>query len=65
MIHVGHADEAPDFPAAAKTALENQQLRTNVRRATDVIRAKRALVVGETSRLAGAARVRHNRSRRT
>ncbi|MEO7274145.1 MAG: LutB/LldF family L-lactate oxidation iron-sulfur protein [Vicinamibacterales bacterium] len=49
MIHVGHAEDAPDFPAAAKTALANQQLRTNVRRATDVIRAKRALVVGETT----------------
>ena len=49
MIHVGHAEDAPDFPEAAKSALANQQLRANVRRATDVIRAKRALVVGETS----------------
>ena len=49
MIHVGHADEAAAFPEAAKAALANQQLRTNVRRATDVIRAKRALVVGETT----------------
>src|SRR3954451_20027843 len=47
MIHVGHADDAPDFPEAARSALANQQLRANVRRATDVIRGKRALVVGE------------------
>jgi len=49
MIHVGHAEDAPAFPEAAKSALANQQLRANVRRATDVIRAKRALVVGETN----------------
>jgi L-lactate dehydrogenase complex protein LldF len=49
MIHVGHADEAPDFPDAARAALGNLQLRTNVRHATDVIRGKRAIVVGETT----------------
>jgi L-lactate dehydrogenase complex protein LldF len=49
MIHVGHAAEAPAFPKAAKTALSNEQLRANVRRATDVIRSKRAAVVGETA----------------
>ena len=32
---------------AAKTALSDVQLRTNVRHATDVIQAKRARVVGE------------------
>ncbi len=48
MIHVGHADEAPEFPDAARIALSNQQLRSNVRHATDVIRGKRAAVVGET-----------------
>ena len=47
MIRVGHAAEAPEFPEAARLALSNQQLRTNVRRATDVIRGKRAAVVGE------------------
>jgi len=38
---------APTFPMAAKTALGDVQLRTNVRHATDVIQAKRARVVGE------------------
>src|SRR5689334_13406829 len=49
MIHVGRADEAPPFPEAAKDALANRQLRANVKRATDVIRGKRALVVGESA----------------
>ena len=48
MIHVGHSDSAPSFQEAAKTALGNAQLRGNVRHATDVIRGKRSLVVGET-----------------
>lgn len=38
---------APSFPMAAKTAMENTQLRKNVRHATEVIQAKRARVVGE------------------
>ena len=49
MIRVGHADEAPPFPEAARTALGNAQLRRNVRHATDVIRGKRSVVVGETA----------------
>jgi len=49
MIRVGDAANAPDFPEAAKHALGNAQLRRNVRHATDVIRGKRALVVGETA----------------
>ncbi len=49
MIHVGRSEEAPAFPDAAREALSNQQLRTNVRHATDVIRGKRAMVVGETA----------------
>jgi L-lactate dehydrogenase complex protein LldF len=48
MIRVGDAATAPDFPEAARDALGNAQLRRNVRHATDVIRGKRALVVGET-----------------
>lgn len=48
MIRVGNAADAPDFPDAAKRALANPQLRRNVRHATDVIRGKRAIVVGET-----------------
>lgn len=48
MIRISDAAAAPDFPTAAKTALANTQLRRNVRHATDVIRAKRAVVVGET-----------------
>jgi L-lactate dehydrogenase complex protein LldF len=47
MIRVGDAARAPDFPAAARESLANAQLRRNVRHATDVIRAKRALVVAE------------------
>ncbi len=35
------------FPKAAKAALADAQLRTNLRRATNTIRAKRAAVVGE------------------
>ena len=46
-IRVGKTANAPDFPAAAKTALKNDQLRRNVRYATDVIRNKRALRVDE------------------
>ena len=49
MIRVGDAARAPDFATAAKGSLANAQLRRNVRHATDVIRGKRALVVGETS----------------
>jgi L-lactate dehydrogenase complex protein LldF len=44
---VGHAAEAPKFPAAAKKLIGNTQLRHNVRHATDVIRNKRAKVVAE------------------
>jgi L-lactate dehydrogenase complex protein LldF len=47
MIRVGHAAEAPAFPAAAKPLLANAQMRGNVRHATDVIRSKRAIVVDE------------------
>jgi L-lactate dehydrogenase complex protein LldF len=50
----------PAFPAAAREALANTQLRTNLAHATGTIRAKRAAVVGEVAdweelRLAGAA----------
>jgi L-lactate dehydrogenase complex protein LldF len=38
---------APAFPIAAKTALGDEQLRKNVRHATDVIQAKRARVIAE------------------
>src|SRR5436305_5780459 len=37
----------PMFPQAAKTALNNSQLRHNLGKATSTIRAKRAAVVGE------------------
>ena len=50
----------PAFPAAAKVALADTQLRRNLTHATRVIRAKRDDVVGELDdwqelRLAGAA----------
>jgi L-lactate dehydrogenase complex protein LldF len=48
MIKVGEAAAAPAFPDAARASLGNAQLRRNVRHATEVIRGKRALVVGET-----------------
>ncbi len=37
----------PDFPENAHAALENTQLRRNMGKATQTIRAKRAAVVGE------------------
>jgi L-lactate dehydrogenase complex protein LldF len=46
-VRVGEAAQAPDFPTAAKPILANTQIRHNVRRATEVIRAKRAKVVSE------------------
>ena len=50
----------PPFPEAARDALANKQLRTNLGRATTTIRTKRAAVVAERAdwealRLAGAA----------
>ena len=47
MIRVGDAAHAPGFSKAAGEALQDQQLRRNVRHATDVIRGKRAAVVDE------------------
>lgn len=49
MIRVGDAASAPPFAEAAKASLQNAQLRRNVRHATEVIRGKRAFVVGETA----------------
>jgi len=46
-IRVGKTAKAPEFPVAAKCALQNEQLRKNVHHATDVIRNKRALRVAE------------------
>ncbi len=46
-VRVGQAAEAPSFPTAAKELVADSQLRSNVRRATDVIRTKRGRVVGE------------------
>jgi L-lactate dehydrogenase complex protein LldF len=46
-IRVGQSESAPSFPKAAKTLLANTQMRRNVRRATDIIRNKRARVVAE------------------
>jgi L-lactate dehydrogenase complex protein LldF len=58
----------PAFPAAAREALADTQLRRNLAHATGTIRAKRAAVVGEVAeweelRLAGAA-VKDNTLRR-
>jgi L-lactate dehydrogenase complex protein LldF len=46
-IHVGEAAEAPDFKKAAHVLLRNKQVRANVKRATETISNKRAIVVGE------------------
>ncbi|HEY6990578.1 MAG TPA: lactate utilization protein B, partial [Bryobacteraceae bacterium] len=46
-VRVGEAAAAPDFPDAAKKLVSNAQVRQNVRRATDIIRNKRARVVDE------------------
>ncbi|HEY4356184.1 MAG TPA: LutB/LldF family L-lactate oxidation iron-sulfur protein [Acidobacteriaceae bacterium] len=46
-VRVGKTSAAAAFPKAAKSALANDQLRRNVRHATDVIRNKRALRVSE------------------
>jgi L-lactate dehydrogenase complex protein LldF len=44
---VGHLRGEEPFPAAARKALANAQLRRNIGHATSTIRAKRAAVVGE------------------
>ena len=46
-VRVGEAANAPAFAVAAKSLMGNEQLRRNVRNATEVIRNKRATVVGE------------------
>jgi L-lactate dehydrogenase complex protein LldF len=46
-IRVGEAATAPPFAVAAKQLMADDQLRRNVRKATEVIRNKRANVVGE------------------
>ena len=46
-VRVGKTATAPHFPSAARTALGNDQLRRNVRHATNVIRGKRSLRVAE------------------
>ena len=46
-VRVGNTATAPAFPIAAREALANDQLRRNVRRATETIRGKRALRVAE------------------
>ncbi|MBO0825425.1 MAG: lactate utilization protein, partial [Actinobacteria bacterium] len=44
---VGHLRQELPFPAAARRAVGNAQLRRNLRKATTTIRAKRAAVVAE------------------
>lgn len=44
---VGHLRGDESFPAAARSALADTQLRRNLGKATGIIRAKRAAVVGE------------------
>ena len=45
--YVGDAANAPKFQVAAKALVQDTQVRHNVRHATNVIRKKRAAVVGE------------------
>jgi L-lactate dehydrogenase complex protein LldF len=65
---VGHLRGSQSFPAAARGALANTQLRRNLGHATDVIRRKRAAVVAELDdweelRLAGEALKRSTMAR--
>lgn len=46
-IHVGSAETAPPFPKAAHNALDDSQLRRNVRHATGIIQNKRNSMAGE------------------
>lgn len=46
-VRVGKTATAPPFPKGAKTALQNDQLRRNVRNATNIIRNRRAIRVEE------------------
>jgi L-lactate dehydrogenase complex protein LldF len=46
-IRIGKAAEAPPFQEAARHALEDSQLRHNMRHATHVIRNKRNNIVAE------------------
>lgn len=46
-IHIGPAGSAPPFPKAARAALDDAQLRRNVRNATNTIQAKRNAMAGE------------------
>lgn len=46
-VRVGKTSTAPVFPVGAKTALKNDQLRRNVRNATNIIRNRRAIRVEE------------------
>ena len=46
-VRIGKAAEAPPFQEAARHALEDSQLRHNMRHATRVIRNKRNNIVGE------------------
>ena len=46
-VRVGHTADKPAFPILAHQILQDDQTRRNVRHATDVIRAKRALRVEE------------------
>ena len=65
---VGHLRGSTSFPKAARDALQNTQLRRNLGHATQVIRTKRAHVVGELDdweqlRLAGEAMKRSTMAR--
>lgn len=46
-VHVGSAEDAAPFPKLASQALDDSQLRRNVRYATGVIQAKRQNMTGE------------------
>jgi len=44
---VGHLRQTEPFPAAARRGLADTQMRRNLTKATGIIRAKRAAIVGE------------------
>ena len=46
-VHVGNAESAAPFPEAAHLALGDEQLRANVRNATNIIQARRNIRTAE------------------
>ena len=61
---VGHLRQTEPFPAAARRGLADTQMRRNLTKATGIIRAKRAAIVGNSRTGSSCAR-RGGRSKPT